>query len=772
MSAPKAVITREENGESSCSVEETNRIRALLGMKPLDMSNGAQPTVVIATSAAEHEASDAVRARVEKAKRERETAQLRKAQSLGQVLKTNEQLSAADWVSQSRKQASAPGAGAGAGANRGAQGRSAAGAYTARDLAGLRIRHDADSFVEGGEGTVLTFADRGVLDSVAQGQLGLADEEGDELVNVELGEQERVQQAIERKRAAKRPMYSGVDDEEFVESGRVPPRETSNGRPVLAQYDRDIDGNLVGEKGRRGRLVIAGEGFVQSTDLSGADAVRARLTAAAAAREAAVVDLDRGRPGQQGTVEIAVLGAEDFASLQKPLAKKLNLRKAGRDEEGSSAGAAAAVTDGLVSDLMQQRAAAGTADAAADRGSRARRGLVAGNVAAEEAAVAAANAASYAIAQAKATAKFGGTIAPQTTAMARPFAAAKPLVLPSAVPSHGGEAGKGASGHRVYSRLRAGGEEEGDGEDDYELQAMLARSRRVAQQHATVVALAAGNGASATRGAGAEDAVGLRVLDLAAAHRGVNGDGAGAAGSGEGEGMTFNNLTEFSRLLQVRIAEKTGDDEAELASKVGSAAASRAAAVALPATEAADADDMDMDVSDDGEGGDGEEGEEEEEEDEGEEGTAAFSLGFSGADPSRAGGGGVAAAMRMFAATGAILNKESYTGRANDARPDWDTAHGGSGAGAEGPTVVLEYKDESGRKLTAKEAYRQLSYKFHGRAPSKTVRDKRLKRMLRESAMAKGSAAAGGPAGTGGSLAGMRRVQEVTGSAHVTLGKK
>jgi U4/U6.U5 tri-snRNP-associated protein 1 len=84
----------------------------------------------------------------------------------------------------------------------------------------------------------------------------------------------------------------------------------------------------------------------------------------------------------------------------------------------------------------------------------------------------------------------------------------------------------------------------------------------------------------------------------------------------------------------------------------------------------------------------------------------------------------------------------------------------------------LEYKDEAGRKLTDKEAYRQLSYKFHGRAPTKTVRDKRLKRTLREAAIAKGSAQAGGPTGVGGSLAGMRRVQEVTGSAHVTLGKK
>lgn len=36
-SIPKAAVN-EENGEISCSVEETNRIRALLGLKPLKVA--------------------------------------------------------------------------------------------------------------------------------------------------------------------------------------------------------------------------------------------------------------------------------------------------------------------------------------------------------------------------------------------------------------------------------------------------------------------------------------------------------------------------------------------------------------------------------------------------------------------------------------------------------------------------------------------------------------------------------------------------------------
>ena len=39
--------------------------------------------------------------------------------------------------------------------------------------------------------------------------------------------------------------------------------------------------------------------------------------------------------------------------------------------------------------------------------------------------------------------------------------------------------------------------------------------------------------------------------------------------------------------------------------------------------------------------------------------------------------------------------------------------------------IVLEYRDEQGRLLTPKEAFRQLSYKFHGIEPSKRTQEKR-----------------------------------------------
>ena len=42
----KAIVT-ESNGEISCSVEETNRIRALLGLKPLVLEKPDDETIAV-----------------------------------------------------------------------------------------------------------------------------------------------------------------------------------------------------------------------------------------------------------------------------------------------------------------------------------------------------------------------------------------------------------------------------------------------------------------------------------------------------------------------------------------------------------------------------------------------------------------------------------------------------------------------------------------------------------------------------------------------------
>ena len=90
------------------------------------------------------------------------------------------------------------------------------------------------------------------------------------------------------------------------------------------------------------------------------------------------------------------------------------------------------------------------------------------------------------------------------------------------------------------------------------------------------------------------------------------------------------------------------------------------------------------------------------------------------------------------------------------------------GGRAAAGAVKLEYRDEHGRLQTPKEAYRQLSYKFHGRKPSKSVQEKRDKKHALEDRVAK--------AGLGdtllGSAAALHKATEARGAAFITLSRK
>ena len=81
-----------------------------------------------------------------------------------------------------------------------------------------------------------------------------------------------------------------------------------------------------------------------------------------------------------------------------------------------------------------------------------------------------------------------------------------------------------------------------------------------------------------------------------------------------------------------------------------------------------------------------------------------------------------------------------------------------------GKQIVPDYRDKDGNKLTTKQAYRELSYKFHGRMPSQKQRDKRQKQAARRSAQL----LAGGD-GALASAAAMQRTHEALGQAFVTL---
>ena len=80
---------------------------------------------------------------------------------------------------------------------------------------------------------------------------------------------------------------------------------------------------------------------------------------------------------------------------------------------------------------------------------------------------------------------------------------------------------------------------------------------------------------------------------------------------------------------------------------------------------------------------------------------------------------GMAATLELLKSSGELNRTNELAGRAKDSRIiDPSREEGG---------VKIEYRDEFGRKLTQKEAFRQLSYKFHGYGPSKKKLEKRLK---------------------------------------------
>ena len=90
--------------------------------------------------------------------------------------------------------------------------------------------------------------------------------------------------------------------------------------------------------------------------------------------------------------------------------------------------------------------------------------------------------------------------------------------------------------------------------------------------------------------------------------------------------------------------------------------------------------------------------------------------------------------------------------------------------------IKLEYRDEHGRLLTRKEAYRDMCYQFHGHGSSKKNQERRLKQIEREqkeysksnnAGLSSGGNAVGGGGGGAGTLGALRATQKATGKAFI-----
>ncbi|XP_012266756.2 U4/U6.U5 tri-snRNP-associated protein 1 [Athalia rosae] len=231
--------------QTSLSIEETNKLRAKLGLKPLETSHvSADDPHKIKDDLGEFyhkpapNANDKVKTQKIKEKlttqkeRRQIESNLSKVKTLGESDSDDD---AKAWIQKNRRLESEKkkaderakmldqldeefGIGNLVDEEVRSERRSA---YSNKDLRGLKVEHDMDTFVEG-KTVVLTLKDQAVLDG-----------NEDVLVNVNLLDEERYSRSNLNK--TKKPGYDAYDDDNFDEYGF--PKKT-----VLDKYDEEIGG--------------------------------------------------------------------------------------------------------------------------------------------------------------------------------------------------------------------------------------------------------------------------------------------------------------------------------------------------------------------------------------------------------------------------------------------------------------------------------------------------------------------------------------------------
>uniref|UniRef100_A0AAY3ZZI3 U4/U6.U5 tri-snRNP-associated protein 1 n=1 Tax=Denticeps clupeoides TaxID=299321 RepID=A0AAY3ZZI3_9TELE len=246
---------KSASGDASLSIEETNKLRAKLGLKPLDL-NETKKEVGTKEEPLVAEVINPIQIKQQKEMREKLAAMKEKRilnQKLGKVKSLADEDPWLDdtsaWVEKSRKLAKEKEL-----AEKRAKlleemdeefgvsslveqefAQDKKDAYSARDLKGLMVQHKIESFKEG-ETVVLTLQDKGVLD-----------EEEDVLVNVNILDKEKADKNVELKK--KKPDYKPYEEEETVDDMVMLKPKT-----VLSKYDEEIEG----EKKKSFRLNVGG----------------------------------------------------------------------------------------------------------------------------------------------------------------------------------------------------------------------------------------------------------------------------------------------------------------------------------------------------------------------------------------------------------------------------------------------------------------------------------------------------------------------------------
>ena len=229
----------------AASIEEINKVRLAMGMKPLPVPGAAparreatpeietgddgKPVSTLDTREAASYENYRKAQEVEdtKRKREQKAAAIKKARELAQRSSIVEGKGLADdedegdvksWLKNQKKRQKKIEVARNADAEKAAAEASRVAEHTAADLAGVKVAHDMATFFDGDD-QILTLKDTGVLEN---------EDEGDELENLALREQESLEERLNLKK--KKPMYDPNDVDETGEIG------------LLSKYDEEIHG--------------------------------------------------------------------------------------------------------------------------------------------------------------------------------------------------------------------------------------------------------------------------------------------------------------------------------------------------------------------------------------------------------------------------------------------------------------------------------------------------------------------------------------------------
>ncbi|KAL8802755.1 MAG: hypothetical protein Q9182_003590 [Xanthomendoza sp. 2 TL-2023] len=238
------------------SVQEANKIRAAIGLKPLPVPGGIQNDRDDHSSSTEDEETSTLESRQAlgydnwkrlrdeqdaKAKREAKTEAIKKARDAARKFTKLEgkglgdaddatELDTKTWLLQQKKRQRKLERERLRKLEKELEEREQATEHTAEDLAGVRVAHALDDFETGGE-QVLTLKDAAIDEN---------EEEGDELENLEIKEREALSDRMDVKK--RKPVY---DPHATDEAG---------GSAILKHYDEAIDGK------KRKRFTLDGQG--------------------------------------------------------------------------------------------------------------------------------------------------------------------------------------------------------------------------------------------------------------------------------------------------------------------------------------------------------------------------------------------------------------------------------------------------------------------------------------------------------------------------------